>query len=52
MASKTNHERLIDDLFDNAVSPREHAAVNEIKVLRERLAEFEKPAKKAKAVVK
>lgn len=49
MAEKTLHDQLIDDLFDNAVSPREHAAKNEILILRAKLAEYERPQKRGKS---
>ena len=35
------HVKLIDELFTNATSPSEHAALNEIKALRARVAELE-----------
>ena len=49
MAEKTLHEQLIEDLLRSPVTPRDHAAVNEIYSLRKQLAEHEKPQKRAKA---
>ena len=45
---KTLHEKLIDELLDarSALSPREHAAANEIRALRAQL----KPSQKAEKV--
>ena len=40
---KTLHEELIDNLFEWPTTPRDFAAINEIKALREKLAEIEKP---------
>jgi hypothetical protein len=47
MSDKTLHEQLIEELMDNKVnlSPREHAARNEIIALREQLAKFDTPLK-------
>lgn len=48
MDSKELHEKLIAELLANPQSPREHAAVNEIKALRAKLAELEKPKQEKK----
>lgn len=43
---KTVHQQLIDSLFDFPTTVRDHAAVNEIKALRERIAQLEKKKEK------
>jgi len=42
------HARLIEELMSGkaSLSPREHAAVNEIKALREKITKLEKPKRK------
>lgn len=37
---KTLHETLIDEILSNPQTPKEHAAANEIKALREKLAKI------------
>jgi len=50
MADKrTLHEQLIDSLFEWPNTPRDFAAVNEIKALRERIAELEKPKRSSRS---
>lgn len=48
MEEKSLHELLLDELMEGkaSLSPREHAARNEIIALRERLAKYEKPAER------
>lgn len=46
MDAKELHDKLIAELLQSPQTPREHAAVNEIKSLREKLAKLEKPEKK------
>lgn len=46
------HEQLIKELLENPQTPREHAAVNEIKALRDKLEKYEKPKQEKKADTK
>lgn len=54
MTEQEIHETWLKDMMDNPVHPRDFAAVNEIKKLRERIAELEKAlaAKEKKAATK
>lgn len=54
MTEQEVHDIWIKDLFDTPVHPRDFAAVNEIKALREKVAELEKKlaTKEKKATTK
>jgi hypothetical protein len=49
MSDKELHEKLIEELLTSPQTAREHAAVNEINALREKLEQLEKPKQEKKA---